>query len=113
MQRSDAYCTPLSVNKCSVLHCGEQPNHNVLYNKEAVLKYIDNFKDLVVICPVSTIIVMPATTRLITSKLSLKWRKFYDKSGVYFDQRLKNYSGRNTNLDAMLTYMEPYAVVRY
>ena len=45
MQWSDVKYAPLSVNKCSILHCGKQPSHNIYYIKGTVLKSIDNFKN--------------------------------------------------------------------
>ena len=92
MQWSNANYTPLRVDKCGVLHCNEQPNHNVYYIKGAVFKSIDNFKDLGVIRFAATNHV--ATIRLIINTLSQKPLKFQGQSGVYFGQGLKNYSGR-------------------
>ena len=49
VQWSDDNYTPLSIEKCGVLHCGaEQPNR-VYYIKGSVLKSVDNFKDLGVV----------------------------------------------------------------
>ena len=46
IQWSNANYAPVSVDKCSVLHCGEHPDHNVHYIKGIVFKSIDNFKGL-------------------------------------------------------------------
>jgi hypothetical protein len=51
---SDENCSPLSIDKCGVLHCGALERNNTYYIKGSVLKSLDSFKDLGVIRTTNT-----------------------------------------------------------
>ena len=53
VQWSDANYALLSFDKCSFLHCSEQP-YRILHQRNSILKSIDNFKDLGVIRSIAT-----------------------------------------------------------